>query len=164
MRERYPQPFSGGSVVWAATIIWAATAVRAATTIWAATLSASLADRNVTAPEGGVKANFGGCSAPNQIDCGVTLHGSGERRRFGFAERRAGGRELAQQFRRSPALTILLMPRRNLRMDVGHAYPIGPIHQTAAVARETEPMQPHYVDIAGTIRLAFFQDAARLVD
>ena len=62
-----------------------------------------------------------------------------------------------------PALAVLLMPGGDLVVDLAHADAVGPEEQAAAIAREAEAVQPHHIDIAGTIRLALFQDTARLI-
>src|SRR5689334_10919675 len=86
-----------------------------------------------------------------------------KRRSLGFAEWLAGFRQVAQQARRCPAVTVLLMPGSNLIVHVTHADRIGPEEQPAAIARKAEPMQPHHIDVAWPVRLALFQDLARLV-
>src|SRR6516162_7233367 len=56
------------------------------------------------------------------------------------------------------------MPGLDLAVDLGDTNAVGPIHQPAAVAREAETIEPHYVDIAGAVCLALFEDLAGLVD
>src|SRR5690606_3906039 len=63
-----------------------------------------------------------------------------------------------------PVAAVLLMPGRDLIVDLAGADGVTPVHQPAAPAREAETMQPHHVDVAGADRLAFLEDLAGLVD
>jgi hypothetical protein len=83
---------------------------------------------------------------------------------LGFAEGRAGFGEAAQEGGGGPAFAVLLVPRLDLAVNLGDADAVGPVHQTAALAREAEAAQPHDVDVAGAVRLALFEDLAGLVD
>src|SRR6516162_8982625 len=56
------------------------------------------------------------------------------------------------------------MPGLDLAVDLGDTDAVGPIHQPAAVAWEAEAIEPHYVDVAGAISFALFEDLARFVD
>src|SRR5215467_14942927 len=56
------------------------------------------------------------------------------------------------------------MPGRDLVVHLTGADRVGPIHQAAAIAGETEAVEPHDIDIAGPDGLALLQDLARLVD
>src|SRR5207248_4093058 len=84
--------------------------------------------------------------------------------RLGLAQRGAGFGEAAQERGGGPTLAVLLMPRLDLAVDLGHPDAVGPVHQPAAVAWEAKAAQPHHIDVAGAVGLAFFEDLAGLVD
>src|SRR5271165_3590880 len=65
---------------------------------------------------------------------------------------------------RRPAFAILLMPGRDLGMDVLDADAVRPEHQAAAIARKAETVQPHDIYVAGSVGLSFLEDAAGFVD
>src|SRR5215469_4348691 len=52
----------------------------------------------------------------------------------------------------------------DLAVDLGDADRVGPVHQAAAVAREAKAVEPHHIDVAGAVGLAFLEDLAGLVD
>src|SRR5262249_27446416 len=83
---------------------------------------------------------------------------------LGFTQEAPAFGDLTQQVRGTPARTVALMPGRDLVVDLAGADRVGPIHQSAMIAREAEAVEPHHVDIAGADGLAFLQDLARLVD
>src|SRR5271165_2379895 len=55
------------------------------------------------------------------------------------------------------------MPGSDLVVHLAHADAVGPVEQAAAITRKAEPVQPHHVDVAWSIRLAFLEYLARLV-
>src|SRR5207253_10012768 len=69
-----------------------------------------------------------------------------------------------QQGGGGPAFAILLVPGRDLAVNLGDADAVGPVHQPAAIAREAEAVEPHHIDVAGAVGLALFEDLAGLVD
>src|SRR5262245_27159390 len=67
-----------------------------------------------------------------------------------LAQRATALGQLLQQARRLPARTVALVPDRHLIVHLpGPPDLVGPIHQAAAVTRETEAVEPHHIDVAG---------------
>ena len=81
--------------------------------------------------------------------------------RLGFLQGRAGLGEVAEVVGGAPAVAELLVPARDLVIDLAHPDGVGPVHQAAAVTREAEAVQPHHVDIAGPERATLFERSCR---
>src|SRR3954462_8620029 len=72
-----------------------------------------------------------GCrGASSVISCAATcIAASGKWRGLRLLEWCARLSQFAQKLRRCPAFAVLLVPGRNLVVDIPHADPIGPVHQ-----------------------------------
>src|SRR5437016_10502481 len=55
------------------------------------------------------------------------------------------------------------MPFADLSMNFSGADGVSPEHESSAMARKAEAVEPHHVDVAGTVGLAVLEDLARLV-
>src|SRR5579863_2694135 len=84
--------------------------------------------------------------------------------RLGFPERRAGFGEVTEVIRRAPAIAELLVPARDLLVDLAYADRVGPVHRRAATAREPTASPPHHAVIPAPQRAPNCEDPASLVD
>ena len=73
-------------------------------------------------------------------------------------------RQLFDHRSRLPAVAIQRLPFHHLCIDTLCTDTVGPVHQAAAIAGKAEAVEPHYVNVAGSVRDAFLKDFGGFID